>query len=457
MKTTISRMSWLILSLYSSASLAAEVALTIDIAGQGKVNVSPGNFSCTASCELAIEEDTVVSIDYDGVKGSTFSHWGKDSCDFGEGILIESDAITLFSQENRPKEIAFDDFNGDGMDDVASISLFSSQLVVNQATSNGVFEQKQVFDDFSYASSMVTADWDKDGDIDILVADTARRTILPYMNDGNGTFSQGEGIAIEGEYIYSFAVGDINGDGLNDLLLGSFKANLAAPNLRAIIDSITEPTLTWYANAGDHSFSLHQRISTQGAFFKLAVGSIDGSDSLDIVGSAINLDDVLLFRHTDMGYVEESIYNDDAVYGVALGDIDNDTKLDVLVTSYYGSRLSLLTQKDDGSFGSRSITTVDDGLTSVGFSDLDGNGILDMAWGEFDNQVVNALKTSSYQTCKVNLDAARTVAVSFTGGTTASTPPTTAKESSGSGGGSFGWLGLFVLVGLVMKRNSSLK
>ncbi|GAA6173772.1 hypothetical protein NBRC116592_34420 [Colwellia sp. KU-HH00111] len=433
------------------AVLAQEVTLTLEIIGKGKVNIESNNTFCTETCQQKITSDSIVSLNFEETSGYKFSHWESGSCDAGEEVLMNPDKKQLIAQEFRPKEVAFADFNGDGLQDIATISLFSSQLTVSFSLGNEQYQLAQTFSAPIYSSSMTTADWEGDGDTDIFVVDYKANAILSYMNDGNGNFTLTDMIEIANEHPYSLAIADINQDGLNDLLLGSFSANISADSLKDIVNSVTGPSLRWYANEGDNQFSLYQDIPTEGAFFKLAVGKLTGSSNFDIVGTAINLNKVLAYRLTASDYIESTIYADNYVYGVALGDIDQNNLTDVLVTSYYGQDVGLLTQHQDGSFITDIVHRANDGLTSVSFADIDSNGIDDIVWGEFDNRVVNWIPTDSLKTCVVNMNSNRTVVANFIESSSDDTinnnnvtaPPSLQEQSSS--GGSFGLSGLLVL------------
>ncbi len=432
------------------AVLAQEATLTLEINGKGKVDIESHNIFCTETCQQQITSNSVVSLNFEETPEYQFSHWEPGSCDAGEEVLLNPDKKQLIAQEFRPKEVAFADFNGDGLQDIATISLFSSQLTVSFSIGDGQYQLAQTFSDPIYSSSMATADWEGDGDTDILVVDYKANAILSYINDGNGNFALTDVIEIENERPYSLAIADINQDGLNDLLLGSFNANVSANSLRDIITSVNGPSLRWYTNQGDNQFSLYQDIPTEGAFFKLAVGKLTGSSQFDIVGTAINLNKVLAYRLTASDYIESTIFADNYVYGVALGDIDQNNKTDVLVTSYYGQAVGLLTQHQNGSFTANIIHQAEDGLTSVSFADIDTNGIDDIVWGEFDNRVVNWIPANSLKTCVVNMNSNRTVVANFIEGTPDDTtnnnitPPPPLQDQSSSGG-SYGLSGLLIL------------
>jgi hypothetical protein len=440
-----------------NAVLAQEATLTLEIIGKGKIDIESNSSFCTETCQQQITSNSVISLNFEETSGYKFSLWEQDSCDAGEEILLNSDKKQLITQEYRPKEVAFADFNNDGLQDIATISLFSSQLTVSFSVGNGHYQLAQKFSDPIYSSSMETIDWEGDGDTDIFVVDYKANAILPYINDGNGVFALADIIEINNERPYSLAIADINQDGLNDLLLGSFIADVSADSLRDIITSVSKPSLKWYTNLGNNQFSLYQDIPTEGAFFKLAVGQVTGNSQFDIVGTAINLHKVLSYRFADSNYIESALFADNYVYGLALGDIDQNNKTDVLVTSYYGQTVSLLTQHQNGSFTSSNIYQTDDGLTSIAFADVDKNGIDDVVWGEFNNKVINWLPADSLKTCVVNMNSDRSVVAIFIEDSSdaGTNPSPTVPEDTSSSGGSFGLSGLMLLVFRFFKKQTN--
>ncbi|MDT9313892.1 VCBS repeat-containing protein, partial [Limnospira sp. Paracas R14] len=67
-----------------------------------------------------------------------------------------------------------------------------------------------------------TADFNGDGDIDILLTgrDSSNNPISRvYLNDGSGGFTHATNISLTGVYLSSVATADFNGDGDIDILL----------------------------------------------------------------------------------------------------------------------------------------------------------------------------------------------------------------------------------------------
>lgn len=69
-----------------------------------------------------------------------------------------------------------------------------------------------------HASLLVTTDFNRDGKMDIAVANQTDGTIAILLGDGKGSFTQAPGSPIEAKGVMAIAAGDFNGDGIVDLV-----------------------------------------------------------------------------------------------------------------------------------------------------------------------------------------------------------------------------------------------
>jgi hypothetical protein len=200
---------------------------------------------------------------------------------------------------------------------------------------------------------LAIADYDHDGWMDILLSNDSIPEYL-FHNKGNGTFEEvglPSGIALDGSGASFAGMGvdfeDYNNDGWPD----------------AIITNLANQKYALYANAGDGSFDYTTPTTGLGAITLLHSGwgvrfldyDNDGWKDLFIVQSHV-MDTIevnephlryresplLLWndkgkRFVDVSEQSEAIFEQKwAARGMAIGDIDNDGKVDVVVTSNDG-------------------------------------------------------------------------------------------------------------------------
>ena len=196
------------------------------------------------------------------------------------------------------------------------------------------------------------ADDDRDGRIDICVANDSMPEFL-YHNQANGRFKEvglSAGIAVDGEG-HSFAgmgidFSDYNNDGLPDLL----------------ITDLADQMYALYRNNGDGTFAYETYSSGLGRITRTHSGwgfrffdyDNDGYKDL-LIAQGHDLDNIqltfpnlryrepmLLARNTGHGFVDVSkdagsIFAEPWVgRGLAVGDIDNDGRLDAVITTNEG-------------------------------------------------------------------------------------------------------------------------
>jgi hypothetical protein len=148
------------------------------------------------------------------------------------------------------------DFNGDGKLDVAVAGYIGSQQNVVQillGKGDGTFTKGQtiVLPFNASASSIVTADFNGDGKLDLALA--SQKLIL-YKGAGNGTFSQAASITVGAPpALAQIRVGDFNADGKPDLSASD------GLNLYALF------------NAGNFSFSTVKLASAPDGIFATAM------------------------------------------------------------------------------------------------------------------------------------------------------------------------------------------
>jgi PKD repeat protein len=236
--------------------------------------------------------------------------------------------------------------------------------------------------------SVVAADLDEDGDLDVLSATVADNTIAWYANtNGLGSFGPRQVISSLVVGPQSVFAADLDGDGDQDVL---------SPSIGA---------LSWFANTdGLGSFVTQQVVSLPGDFLHAVIAAdVDGDGDADVIsttdpstltsncGVAGN---IAWYANTDglgaLGEQQLITSRSDPVPGariVRATDLDGDGKLDVLAGSgaSFGfctndSVISWFRNTDgQGTFGLQQfITTTNNRVGSFTTADLDGDGDQDV-------------------------------------------------------------------------------
>jgi hypothetical protein len=195
-------------------------------------------------------------------------------------------------------------------------------------------------------------DYDRDGKIDLVVANDSMVEFL-YHNKGDGTFEEVglvSEIAVDGDgHTYAgmgIDLADYDNDGLPDLF----------------ITDLANQKYALYRNGGDGSFSYDSNISGIGRMTLLHSGwgvrffdyDNDGRKDL-LIAQGHDLDSIelnfpqlhykepmLLAQNTGSGFADVSAQSGDVFHqawvgrGLAIGDIDNDGRVDAVVTTNGG-------------------------------------------------------------------------------------------------------------------------
>jgi len=444
--------------LFSSLASSEQVALSLDITGKGQVSIKGTELSCNESCELMVEDNTPLMLEYLADTDNVFTQWGEQSCDSGEGVIISTSLNKVSKTSNAPKGMVMADFDGDTIDDVAMITLFSSTLAIQLNDGIGNFKSNQFIDSLEYASALASIDWDNDSDIDLVVVDYGSSKVKLYLNDGSGNFTFDSNLSIPGVSTYSIAIADVDSDNLPDILVGSFTANIDASSLEGVIDSISNTDLSWYKNNGDSTFSHLETVATNQGIFTLDIDDVDNDGDLDIAAAATTSNQTLLYINNQGSYGVSVIDRGEASYGVAFGDIDKNGLSDIVSVSYYDKALQLSLQGEDGVFlAAESLYKFKTGPTAVGLSDVDNDGRIDITSGVFGDKTFYWHRNLSYQVCGVTLTGKRTVSVTFTASVVTPTPtpnttPPEAPAKKSSSGGSVNFYAFFILFTVFLRR-----
>jgi uncharacterized protein (DUF2141 family) len=271
-------------------------------------------------------------------------------------------------------------------------SLSTSIPVTRQSSSNIFSSVTAAFNSIAvgYSSAPAFTDLDGDGLLDMLVGE-----IYGSLKHYEQISANSASFTLTASNFNNIAVGfgnaptftDLDGDGLLDMLIGEYNGNInhyeqSAAN-SILFSLITENFNLINVGAGSNSVPTFTDLDGDG-LLDMIVGETDGN---------LNHYEQIAANSTSFTFITSSFNGIDVgrFSTPTITDLDGDGLLDMLVGEEFGS-ISHYEQSSANSTSFTLITTnfngIDVGNGSIpAFTDLDGDGLLDMIIGEFDGNL----------------------------------------------------------------------
>lgn len=293
-----------------------------------------------------------------------------------EGVTGQN--ITTDSFNTR--SLAVGDVDGDGdLDLVVGYNAESPRLYLNNGSPTEPFEGVTgiiLIPDTFDSNGLALEDMDGDGDLDVILGISNRKTLLLLNNGSSEPFLDVEPQPVSDDVnlATSVAVGDVNGDGVPDVVVGNFNQ----PN-RLYLNNGTASPFDGVAGADISSNTDSTRA--------IAVGDVDGDGDLDVVsGNSAHVNRIYLNNGTQAPFegvtgidVSQTVFQ---TFGVSLGDVEGDGDLDLIVTvSDNRNRLFLNNGTPSPFEGAAALSLTTDSVFRRGgvLADFDSDGDLDYA------------------------------------------------------------------------------
>lgn len=292
-----------------------------------------------------------------------------------DGILVNDGGLSYCS--------TWADVDNNGWPDVfiSNTTNTPNFLYLNDGGSFSKVTEGAVVTDASKSDGCAWADYNRDGWVDLFVANLSGQSNFIYQNNGDGTLSRrfdadALPMVADGGSSNGCAWGDYNGDGWPDLFVG----NASNQNNQL------------YSNDGDGTFT---RITAEAGLedggFTLggSWGDFDNDGDFDLFVANGNDQDNFLYQNNgdstftrlDAALLYPMIADSSSSGGSAWGDYDNDGWLDLFVANRNSQNNLLYHNQGDGTFARVTddvVANTHDFSVSSSWGDFDLDGDLDL-------------------------------------------------------------------------------
>ena len=273
----------------------------------------------------------------------------------------------------NPAGIVLADWNEDGIVDLAVTQIVSSVLVFLGNGDGTLADPTSFATNYNFGSTITAPDLDGDGHRDLVVAakDWHHQTggISVLFGSGNGSFPQSVFLPEDASQV---ATGDLDGDGLEDLLyMRNWSGEFAVRHHQA-------PRL----------FALETRIASGADALNVFLIDVEGDGDLDVVSPGYsNPVTAITPGNGDATFGSHAVIDPAAPpEGLVSADFDGDDHVD-LATTGPGNAIGIFLGNGDLSFQPRSNFPVPVATSNLLPVDLDLDGDLDLV-GQISNGVV---------------------------------------------------------------------
>lgn len=280
--------------------------------------------------------------------------------------------------------------------DQDSLNSFADVLIVvddesigwsrNEETNEVQFSGiNYISDPAAGASFCMSADFDRDGDVDAILLQKSQGKVVLFENNGDGSFSSADELYVISQSDPHYGVvGDFNEDGY--------------PDFAVAMEGLTDLVVFVNNAVADIGFS-EVEIPVGGSVSALEVGDVDSDGDLDLIvisQDSVSLKDEILWFSNDgplwfenpnqsLGFSEGSILS----FGIlevnrpkflSLGDADQDGDADLVVASSQDGNFNLFLNDGNGTFAAPMLLhqEQDGEAHGVKFEDLNNDGKLDL-------------------------------------------------------------------------------
>ncbi|UCD63308.1 MAG: VCBS repeat-containing protein [Candidatus Zixiibacteriota bacterium] len=300
----------------------------------------------------------------------------QDFC-FSFTVIAESGKAafaheTLYDTDNKPQSLVAADFNGDGHIDVATANNGGNSVTVLLNDGTGQLGSANDYSTGRSPAYLCTADFDRDGDLDLAVVNTGRLpqfqpSLSVLFNQGDGTFTGNPDEYPTDPEPTGVTAADLDGDGYADLVVapsGTYRVSV-------------------YLNNGDATFADRVTYSVVDSPYRAAAADMDNDGDLDLIAMGGEPGFIRLLANNGLGQFPTTYYQwwyqwNETYTSLVLGDFDEDGFVDVAVTLHDSDSVRVMYNDGDLTCRGSAVFPAGERPKGVFAGDFDADGHLDL-------------------------------------------------------------------------------